>query len=503
MANDGIGARVLRKEDKRFITGKGRYTDDIAMTGMTHAVFVRSPHAHATIKSIDVSRGEGGARRRRRADRRRSRRRQDRRPDLRLDDPFQGRLADEGRRPSGDRQGRRPLCRRHRRRGHRRDPQPGPRRRRAGHGRLRGAAGRHRSGQGAGRRPRRRSIPRRRGNLIFQLVDRRRGGDQGGARQGRSTSSSSTSSTTGSSPTPSSRARRSAPTIPPRSHFTLYNTTQNPHVAPAGALGLRRHRAGEQAPRDRARRRRRLRLEDLHLPRGDDLPAGRRSGSAAARSSGPRTAANRSSPTPTAATTSPMPRWPSMPTTDHRPEGRTPSPISAPTCRPSRRRSRPISTRTLLSGQYDIPAIYAEVDAVYTNTTPVDAVRGAGRPEAAFVVERLMETAARELGVDPAELRRKNFIRTLPAPDAGDHELRRRRLRSLARRGAEGGRLRRLQGSARRRRRSAASSAASASRAGSRPAASRRRRRSARSAPASASGNWPKCGSIRSARSRS
>src|SRR6266446_4492453 len=45
---------------------------------------------------------------------------------------------------------------------------------------------------------------------------------------------------------------------------------------------------------------------------------------------------------------------------------------------------------TLLSGQYDIPAIYAEVDAVYTNTTPVDAYRGAGRPEATFVLERLM-----------------------------------------------------------------------------------------------------------------
>ena len=53
---------------------------------------------------------------------------------------------------------------------------------------------------------------------------------------------------------------------------------------------------------------------------------------------------------------------------------------------------------TLLSGQYDIPAIYAKVEAVYTNTAPVDAYRGAGRPEATFVVERLMETAARELG---------------------------------------------------------------------------------------------------------
>src|SRR6476620_5088850 len=55
MANDGIGARVLRKEDKRFLTGKGRYTDDIAMMGTAHAVFVRSHYAHAKIKSINVA----------------------------------------------------------------------------------------------------------------------------------------------------------------------------------------------------------------------------------------------------------------------------------------------------------------------------------------------------------------------------------------------------------------------------------------------------------------
>jgi carbon-monoxide dehydrogenase large subunit len=83
---------------------------------------------------------------------------------------------------------------------------------------------------------------------------------------------------------------------------------------------------------------------------------------------------------------------------------------------------------TLLSGQYDIPAIYCEVDAVYTNTAPVDAYRGAGRPEATFVVERLVEVGAREQGMDPAELRRKNFIKTFPHQtpvimnyDAGDY----------------------------------------------------------------------------------
>ncbi|RYX93086.1 MAG: xanthine dehydrogenase family protein molybdopterin-binding subunit [Bradyrhizobiaceae bacterium] len=69
---------------------------------------------------------------------------------------------------------------------------------------------------------------------------------------------------------------------------------------------------------------------------------------------------------------------------------------------------------TLLSGQYNIPAIYAEVMGVYTNTTPVDAYRGAGRPEASYLVERLMETSARQLKLDPAELRRTNFITQFP-----------------------------------------------------------------------------------------
>ncbi len=84
---------------------------------------------------------------------------------------------------------------------------------------------------------------------------------------------------------------------------------------------------------------------------------------------------------------------------------------------------------TLLSGQYDIQNIHCNVRAVYTNTVPVDAYRGAGRPEACFLIERMMETAAREMGMDPAELRRRNFIREFPhqtpvimAYDSGDFE---------------------------------------------------------------------------------
>ncbi|HRY89942.1 MAG TPA: molybdopterin-dependent oxidoreductase, partial [Rubrivivax sp.] len=69
---------------------------------------------------------------------------------------------------------------------------------------------------------------------------------------------------------------------------------------------------------------------------------------------------------------------------------------------------------TLLAGQYKTPAIYAEVKAVFTNTSPVDAYRGAGRPEATYVVERLVETAARDMQMDPAEIRRRNFITQFP-----------------------------------------------------------------------------------------
>ena len=84
---------------------------------------------------------------------------------------------------------------------------------------------------------------------------------------------------------------------------------------------------------------------------------------------------------------------------------------------------------TLLAGQYTTPVIYCEVTAAFTNTAPVDAYRGAGRPEATYVVERLVETAAREMKLDPAEIRRRNFIRSFPYQtpvalmyDTGDYD---------------------------------------------------------------------------------
>ncbi|MBM3516732.1 MAG: xanthine dehydrogenase family protein molybdopterin-binding subunit, partial [Alphaproteobacteria bacterium] len=64
----------------------------------------------------------------------------------------------------------------------------------------------------------------------------------------------------------------------------------------------------------------------------------------------------------------------------------------------------------LFTGSYMIPAIYVTVKAAFTNTVPVDAYRGAGRPEASYVIERLMDSAARELGLPRDEIRRRNFI---------------------------------------------------------------------------------------------
>jgi len=69
---------------------------------------------------------------------------------------------------------------------------------------------------------------------------------------------------------------------------------------------------------------------------------------------------------------------------------------------------------TLLAGQYTTPAIWCEVTAVFTNTAPVDAYRGAGRPEATYVVERIVHQAAVETGLAQDEIRRRNFIRTFP-----------------------------------------------------------------------------------------
>jgi len=86
---------------------------------------------------------------------------------------------------------------------------------------------------------------------------------------------------------------------------------------------------------------------------------------------------------------------------------------------------------TLLAGVYKTPVVYCEVKALFTNTVPVDAYRGAGRPEASYLLERLVDRAAKVAGLDPVEIRRRNFISTDDFPyqtpvaleyDNGDYE---------------------------------------------------------------------------------
>src|SRR6187549_2266963 len=92
----------------------------------------------------------------------------------------------------------------------------------------------------------------------------------------------------------------------------------------------------------------------------------------------------------------------------------------------------PTLTQLMASATYNIPAIRATLTEVFTNKTPTDAYRGAGRPEATYFVERAMDMLARELKMDPAEVRRKNFIQSNQFPfqtqmgavyDSGDYEL--------------------------------------------------------------------------------
>ena len=184
MAKFGIGQAVRRVEDARFLTGAGRYVDDIVLPGMCHGVVLLSPHAHARIKKIDVVEGEGRARRAARADRRRCRRRQARRLHGR-DDAGGHRRAEGPPHPSAGAAGRQGALRR-RPRGVRggRDGGAGARRRRDDRGRLRdaargGAARRRRQGRRAESVGRQSERQRR---LRPEL--RRPGGDRRGVRQG-------------------------------------------------------------------------------------------------------------------------------------------------------------------------------------------------------------------------------------------------------------------------------------------------------------------------------
>ncbi|MFM9856957.1 xanthine dehydrogenase family protein molybdopterin-binding subunit [Pseudoxanthobacter sp. M-2] len=426
MGVEGIGARVLRKEDKRYITGRGRYTDDIGLKDMTYAAFVRSPHAHAKIVSIDASEALAapgvvgvltGA-------------------DL-AEDKIGGLICGwmiHSKDGTPMKAGAHPAI-------------AHDRVRHVGdavavviaetRNQARDAAEKvaveyeelpaivdlaHAQDEDAPQlHP---EAPR---NTIFNWSL----GDQGAAEAALARAAKVVSlDIVNSRLVPNAMEPRAAigSYDPAEEHFTLYNTTQNPHVARlvlAAFVGI--------APEHKLR----VVAPDVGGGFGSKifiypeetvcLWASKRIGGRPVKWTADRTEAFLTD----AHGRDHVTRAEMAFDADNKAIGLKVKTIANLGAYMSTFSSS-IPTylyATLLSGQYDIPAIYAEVDAVYTNTTPVDAYRGAGRPEATYVIERLMETAAREFGVDPAELRRKNFIRTFPHQtpvimcyDVGDYD---------------------------------------------------------------------------------
>jgi carbon-monoxide dehydrogenase large subunit len=426
MGVEGIGARVLRKEDKRYITGRGRYTDDIGLKDMTYAAFVRSPHAHAKIVSIDASEALAapgvvgvltGA-------------------DL-AEDKIGGLICGwmiHSKDGTPMKAGAHPAI-------------AHDRVRHVGdavavviaetRNQARDAAEKvaveyeelpavvdlaHAQDEDAPQlHP---EAPR---NTIFNWSL----GDQGAAEAALARAAKVVSlDIVNSRLVPNAMEPRAAigSYDPAEEHFTLYNTTQNPHVARlvlAAFVGI--------APENKLR----VIAPDVGGGFGSKifiypeetvcLWASKRIGGRPVKWTADRTEAFLTD----AHGRDHVTRAELAFDADNRAIGLKVKTIANLGAYMSTFSSS-IPTylyATLLSGQYDIPAIYAEVDAVYTNTTPVDAYRGAGRPEATYVIERLMETAAREFGVDPAELRRKNFIRSFPHQtpvimcyDTGDYD---------------------------------------------------------------------------------
>ncbi|ODN72231.1 Carbon monoxide dehydrogenase large chain [Methylobrevis pamukkalensis] len=426
MGVEGIGARVLRKEDKRFITGKGRYTDDIELKDTTYAAFVRSPHAHARIVSIDISEAKAA-------------------PGV-VDVLTGADLA-------GDRIGGL-IC------GWMIHSTDGSPMKAGAHPAIAHDIVRHVGDQVAVVIAETRAQARDAAELVAvdyeilpAVVDPAKAQDAGAPQihpeaEGNLIYDWSIGDKAATDAAFAAAARVVAMDVvnnrlvanpmEPRvaigsydsaeEHYTLYNTSQNPHVARlvlSAFVGIApEHKLRVVAPdvgggfgskifiypeetvclwaskkiggrpvkwtSDRAE----AFLTDCHGR--DHVTHAEMAFDADNRITGFRvhTIANLGAYMSTFSS--------SVPTYLY---------------------------ATLLSGQYAIPAIHAEVEAVYTNTVPVDAYRGAGRPEATYLVERMMETAARELGEDPAELRRKNFIRSFPHQtpvimcyDAGDYD---------------------------------------------------------------------------------
>ncbi len=425
MGVEGIGARVLRKEDQRFITGKGRYTDDFKMAGMHQAYFIRSPHAHAVVKSIDRSAAEG----------------------------MPGVVAVlDGKQLKVDGIGN-IIC------GwmiHSKDGTPmkmgawsplaTEKVRYVGDAVAVVIADTYANARLAGEavvieydvlpsvidavealKPGAPQLhPEAEGNLIFDWEI----GDAGATDAALASAAKVVEMDIVNnrlSPNPMEPRAALANYDSAEDHFTLYTTSQNPHVARLVLSAFY-----QVAPENKLR----VIAPDVGGGFGSKiyiypeeivcLWASKKTG------------------VPVKWTSD---RTEAFLTDAHGRDHHTKARMGFD--KDGRITGFKVDTianlgaymslfsssvptylyATLLSGQYDIKNIHANVRTVYTNTVPVDAYRGAGRPEATFVVERMMETAARELGIDPAELRRRNFVRSFPhqtpvimAYDAGDYD---------------------------------------------------------------------------------
>ncbi len=366
MADTGIGASVKRKEDFRFLTGRGTYTDDINRPGQTYAYILRSPHAPAKIKKIDTRQGQAGARASSPSSPAPTTR-----PTARAGCPAAGRSTARTARPWSSRRIP-PLVAdlvRHvgdqvavviaETRAQARDAAELIE---VDYEELKPAvdtADALKPDAPAGLAP-------GQGQPLLRLASRRQGGRRRGLRQGRPCHQDRPGQ-----PAPDRQchgAARRDRRIRPRDG-RLHALHHQPESAchPAADGRLRPADPGEQAARRRARM-----WAAASAPRSSTMPKRRSSPGPPARSAGPSNgppiAANPSCRMRKAATMSAMPSWPWTRTASSWPSGSAPSPIWAPISRPSRPACRPISTARCWPASMRRPAIYVEVKAVFTNT---------------------------------------------------------------------------------------------------------------------------------------
>ena len=399
MGEFGIGQPVPREEDPYLVRGDGRYVDDVSRVGQARAYVLRSPHSHATIVSIDVEARAAVARRAARPDRQRSRRARARPAAAEAAAQAPRRLA--AIRHAAAAAGARPraLHRPAGGDGDRRDARRGEGRRRADRGRIRGPAGGDDAGRGdragraggVGRVPRQHRLPAR---------GRQQGGGREGHRLGRPSSSSTACGSTASPPASMEPRGCLAEYDPRDDRYTLRCTVQGPHqvrrtlaqdvfTVPetkvrvisdnvGGGFGMK----GGVYPEYQLA----LLAAKLHRPAGEVDRRPQRSL--------PR-------PTSTAATTSPKPSSRSTRTASSSPSRvRNYCNIGAYNAS-DRSAGPPTNNIGVLAGTYTFPAGYVEVNGTFTNTMLTGPYRGAGRPEAAYVLETLVDLAARKLGIDP------------------------------------------------------------------------------------------------------